>query len=202
MGADGARGIAATSTTTTKANTTASTSAAVPPNRASAVLVRIFIQALFSFEDQLSISCVVRRSDDPRSFLVGETAAGRCPSAYRWPFDVVAQHIDRVGIPCDGGTDDEPQYIAVRLGLAGAVHNNSKEPSCDEETGCSAVHPSRRPPRDGDIREGERLVSNESEVVNLFARLVVIPVRWLYAGLYRVGILEVSGDSHYQPGHG
>jgi hypothetical protein len=45
-------------------------------------------------------------------------------------------------------------------------------------------------------------VSNESEVVNLFARLVVIPVRWLYAGLYRVGILEVSGDSHYQPGHG
>jgi len=156
----------------------------------------------FSFEDQLSISCVVRRSDDPRSFLVGETAAGRCAPAYRWPFDVVAQHIDRVGIPCDGGTDDEPQYIAVRLGLAGAVHNNSKEPSCDEETGCSAVHPSHRPPRDGDIREGERLVSNESEVVDLFARLVVIPVRWLYAGLYRVGILEVSGDSHYQPGHG
>ena len=52
------------------------------------------------------------------------------------------------------------------------------------------------------IREGERLVSKESKEVNLFARLVAIPVRWLYAGLYRVGLLEVSGDSHHQPGHG
>ena len=53
------------------------------------------------------------------------------------------------------------------------------------------------------IRDGERLVSNESKEVNLFARLLVTPVlRGLYAALYRVGILEVSGDSHHQPGHG
>ena len=43
------------------------------------------------------------------------------------------------------------------------------------------------------IREGERLVSEEFEEVNLFARLVAIPVRWLYAGLYRVGLLGFRG---------
>ena len=56
------------------------------------------------------------------------------------------------------------------------------------------------PPRSGlretVIREGERLVSKEFKEVNLFARLVAIPVRWLYAGLYRVGLLEVSGGIH------
>jgi hypothetical protein len=148
----------------------------------------------FSFEDQLSISCVVRRSDDPRSFLVGETAASvvlrhigghstlsRSTSTASAFLATVGHTTNRNALRYGLGWRE--QFITTRRNLV-AMKKQGVQRSA-----------SRTDLRETVIREGERLVSKESKEVNLFARLQWR--MWSYRRWERRAVASYLSDNRF-----